>query len=222
MEMTVQNAVRLGALTQLHQGGLAEGSNPVHAAPAQPAQAPTEAPMVVAMDHTAQGIQSALMEHVPPTTLAAALRDFQRNGTVTPATLNTMASSVGITPGQMIESLADLGQAMDRQGEKAFASFGIDKQDTEALFDHLERKNPELLRRANMQHLRGDLSGIREMARHYHANLAEIDPGRILESKFGNGITAQMSGKTVILNVPGKGQMSYSAAVRAGIVTVRG
>ena len=58
--------------------------------------------------------------------------------------------------------------------------------------------------------------------RQYVASIAEADPEAVLSAQFGSGITATKVNGTVVLNIPGIGQVPYGVAVKQGFISVRG
>jgi hypothetical protein len=44
----------------------------------------------------------------------------------------------------------------------------------------------------------------------------------VLNASFGDGITARMVNNQVILDIPGRGQVAFRSAVKAGLINVRG
>ncbi|MFD2677660.1 hypothetical protein [Camelimonas lactis] len=171
------------------------------------------------MSRGVTNMNDIMFSQVPSGLMVRAVLENTERGHVAENTVNSIASSLQITPEEAAELLRTVGQGREDQRSRALSKLGID--DVQEFDDFIRSKHPDLLRKAQTAHfLSGDLTPYKALARTYYENLDKIAPERIMSAKFGNGITASLSGDTIVLNVPGKGQMSYAGAVRAGIIRV--
>lgn len=138
-----------------------------------------------------------------------------------PQLLNRMASTMGIHPDQLRDQYAAIRQGFETQAASAMRSeLGSAAQPHEVVA-WAKRHQPELLKRAMRDQMTArNPHGFKELAARYISSPEAMDPDRILHADFGNGITARRVGGHVILNIPGRGEITYQAAVQQGIIKV--
>jgi hypothetical protein len=222
-ETTVAVALKMGALTRdPRTGALIEGQlrEAAQATPAATADQPN-ATLQADLGGRAEKIRDAFLGNAPRSTVASAFKDVLNTGEINPTTINALASAMGITPEKAKGQLTELGGAMVTQRTKALGKMGIVGGEMETFLDWVDQQRPDLRYEAEAKQLtKGDLSGYQKLADAYWENLGEIDPDRVLTAEYGSGIKARKSGNTVVLQIPGRGEVSYRTAVRQGIVRV--
>ena len=184
-------------------------------------QAPQAPVNPAPLSRGAEAVLADLRAKVGATEIAGLMAGLVDGREMNQFALNTLASNLGVLPDEaraIVDSIAD---AYADQARRYTASKGVDEGLLPLFVDFAQERHQMALRDAGMrQALHGDLSGLDSIIKDFKANLDTLDPASILSAKFGSGITAQIVNGRLVLNVPGHGQMLYSAAVRAGIVSV--
>ncbi|UHC16313.1 hypothetical protein LRS73_28330 [Methylobacterium currus] len=220
-EMQVSTAEQLGMISRDASGRYVEVDGGVEAASREPEQATVEAPEVAfASPHAEQN----LTELVSATTAGnqiAAMQELINGGEVSTQTLNRAASEAGREPSQMAESLELVKAAFKAQADASVAAQGV--EDADALWAWARANRPNDLKQAMNNHgSMRDPRGYAGIAQEYVASVADRDPSSVLNAEFGGGISARMAGKEVVLSIPGRGEMSYRSALKAGFIKVSG
>ncbi|EIZ83633.1 hypothetical protein WYO_3644 [Methylobacterium sp. GXF4] len=151
----------------------------------------------------------------------AALQEIIESGRADTQTINRAASEAGIEPFEMGARLSAVMQHFEDQAMKAVTGYG--SEDPAGFFEWAEEHQPRGLKAAKQSHgMERTTKGYEPMYREYVASMAEHDPQAVLNAEFGSGITAKQVQGQVVLNIPGKGQMTYRGALKAGLIKVSG
>jgi hypothetical protein len=224
VETSVAAAMTMGLLTRNpHTGALMEtkagavtsprGSAPANSGPSYDERHPAHN---VPLDRASASFLATMTDRVPGTDLASAANDLVINGKVDGFMVQRMASQLGVEPDDLSARIEAFSQGVKNQATRCFQQCGV--QDVEELLTWAKAAKPDLLREATKRQIAGDLAGITRLATLYFENLADINPKKVLEAKFGSGIEARLVNRKVVLSVPGMGEVEYRSAIRAGII----
>jgi hypothetical protein len=184
------------------------------AAKAQPKSEP--------LDRQGEAIRNVFKENVSATTLAGVINQAVNNGGIDRSTLHSVASEMGLTPEDAGEYIEHLTYSLSKQRETVLGRSGVGAEYLDQFIEWSQQSVPDLVNDAHRRHLTmGDPSGWNKIAALYHENLGEIDPERILTADFGPGIKIVQHRGRVVLDIQGKGEMTYRDAVRNGVIRVR-
>ncbi|MGC5778331.1 hypothetical protein [Methylobacterium sp. NFXW15] len=162
-----------------------------------------------------------LCSAVSPSLQVAAVEEIISAGAVDTTTLNRAASEAGIEPSEMQQRLDGVLKGFEAQALKAVVGFGSD--DPQGFIEWAQQHRPNDLRAAGRtQVMERSTKGYEPMVREYIASMAEHDPESVMKAEFGGGITASKVRGQVLLNIPGRGQMTYRTALKAGLIRVSG
>lgn len=220
LEMSVAQAERLGFITKDVSGAWSEtgaadtvGNEPPPAAPEESGEALS--------DTKAESVLADLCSTVSGGTQVSVLHQIVNEGTINPASIARAASEAGIHPNQMAESINAIHAGFEAQAFSTLKGLGSD--DPQEFFNWAYQERPGDLKKAMMDHaMNRTTAGYSAMYGAYVESIADSDPEMILGAQFGSGITAAKANGAVVLNIPGMGQVSFKAAVKAGLVKVRG
>jgi hypothetical protein len=235
MRTTVANAERLGFLrrdpatgiyTNATEAAVKEASGEAEAErqTTEAAKAAEEAQNAAeAARLPGEGAEEAaqfIADKVDAGTMTRAVLDMLRtDGNVDTSTLNAAASQAGVEPSAMGATLSKAMEGYTSQAEAFAASRGVDLQ---AFGAWATKQHGNELRQAMIGHVQNrDVSAYAPLMDRYVADLDVIDPNAILSAAFPDpGVTARRDEftKRVVLNIPGMGEIGWTAAVRAGLV----
>ena len=220
-ELSVGQAEQMGMVSRDASGRYVEVQGGVEAATAEPA--PEEAPAddAEAFAPEAEQALASLCQGVSPSLQVAALQDAIGSGEISATTISRAAAESGREPTAVA---AEASQAMEHfkaQAVTAVQSWGSD--DPMEFFAWAQQEKPRQFKEAMQAHgMDRSTKGYQPLYQEYVAGIAERDPDFVMASEFGGGITARKEGKTVILNVPNRGEMTLRQAIRSGAVKVSG
>lgn len=220
MELSVETAEHLGMVTRDANGRFVEVQGGVEAAKAEPQQdAPEDDTEAFAPE--AEQALATLCQGVSASMQVAALQDAIKTGEISTTTLERAAAETNREPSKLAAEAATTMEHFRTQALEAVQSWG--GGDAEAFFEWARQEQPRGLNEAMQAHgMQRTTKGYEPIFRSYVESMGEIDPVSVLNAEFGGGITARQDGKTVVLNIPGRGEMSYRAAIKAGIIRVSG
>ncbi|WP_114946622.1 hypothetical protein [Microvirga calopogonii] len=221
-EMTLQNAQSLGLVERDAHGRWI--AVPDGAARVLANETPQDAPQDEAQALSNPAIEQelgSLCAAIMPSTQVAIAQQLITDGTVNQNTLARAAGEAAIEPGALDGRLSTVIEGFTAQADSTVKGLGAD--DPQAFYEWARENAPDALRKAMNDHvMERTTRGYAPLFSRYVESLGDHSPEDILSAEFGSGITARMEGKQVILNIPGRGTMSYRAAVKAGIINVKG
>lgn len=221
-ELTVAQAEQLGMVGRNANGQYVEVQGGVEAAKAEPKQdAPVDDDAQAFTDPQAEAALVELANSVAPAHHVAAIQDVLKTGEISELTISRAASEAGQEPSAVAEKANNVVESFRTQAITAVQSWGSD--DPEAFFQWAHQEKPNTLREAMQnQGMNRSVAGYQSLYSEYVASFAERDPDFIMQTEFGSGVTARKDGKTVVLNIPGRGEMTWRAAIKAGFIRVHG
>jgi hypothetical protein len=162
-----------------------------------------------------------LCASITPTTQVAMVQQIIASGEINPNTLARAAGEGSIEPGALSERLSAVIEGFTAQADSTLKGFGAD--DTSLFYDWVRENDPAGLRKAMNDHVMSrSTKGYEPLFRAYVERLADHAPDDVLNAQFGDGITARNINNQVILDIPGRGQMPFRSAVKAGLIKVTG
>lgn len=222
-ELTVEMAEQHGMVTRDANGRYVEVGGGVKAAQDR-AEPQEEAPVDDAQafaDPKAEAALGDLANSVAPSHHIAAIQDVIQTGTISELTINRAASEAGREPSAIAGEASKVMESFKAQAVTAVQSWGSD--DPMEFFTWAQQEKPREFREAMQAHgMERSTKGYQPLYQEFVAGIAERDPEFVLASEFGGGITARKDGKAVILNIPGRGEMTLRQALRVGAVKVSG
>ena len=236
METTLAVAERLGAVTrdaatgvyqnvsegQLKEvNGAAQAERKQAAAVTEAAKAKEAAQAARLPDAASEQAAAEIESSVTPGTATRALLDIIDTGNVRSGVLERAASEAGIQPAEMGAKLGAAMKGFQAQAAAFAAQRGVDM---EQFTDWARTHHAGDLKNAMQRHVQQrDVGAYGALVGRYMENLDRIDPQSILSAKFPDtGMSAfKAADGRIVLNIPGHGQVSWSAAVKAGLVSPR-
>ncbi|MGE7417004.1 hypothetical protein [Methylobacterium tarhaniae] len=220
-ELSVATAEQMGMVTRDAAGRYVEVQGGVEAATAEPAEQEAPADDAEAFAPEAEQALATLCEGVSPSLQVAALQDAITAGEVSATTISRAASESGREPSKLAAEVATTMEHFRAQAVTAVESWG--GGDAEDFFDWARTHKPREMKAAMQAHgMERNTRGYQPLFQEYVAQVGDTDPDAVLNASFGGGITARKEGKAVVLNIPGRGEMSYRAALKAGLIRVSG
>ena len=151
-----------------------------------------------------------------------AINEVVEKGELSERTVGRVATALNITTEEAIAKLAALNSGFEAQRNQVLAAEGIEEEVAQMFWQWAAEDKAEKAAQAlKQQFANGNLQGFRELAREFYVSyLPYADPQVIIEAAKASGMEAFHNPHLdrVILNVPGHGQMEYTAALRAGII----
>jgi hypothetical protein len=219
-EMKVALAERLGFISKDASGRWSETGSADEVGKEAPQAAPEDTGEALA-DVKAETALAGLCESVTGTTQVSVLHQIVSEGTVSMVSLQRAASEAGIHPSQMAATINAVHAGFEAQAFSTIKALGSD--DPQRFINWAHEARPGEMRKAMMDHaMNRTTAGYSAMYGAYVESIADSNPQGVLDAEFGSGITAERVGGVVVLNIPGQGQVSYKAAVKTGLVKVRG
>ncbi|ANY79174.1 hypothetical protein BB934_13915 [Microvirga ossetica] len=164
---------------------------------------------------------AALVQASTSSTQFAILGQLVSDGEVNPNTMSRVSSELGIHPQEAEARLGKVVEGFKAQAISTFHQAGI--EDADEFISWAQQHRPEDFKAAMRNHgVERSTRGYQPLVQEYLSTIADRDPEAILEAQLGSGITATKQGSTVILTIPGVGQVDYKTAVRERLITVRG
>ena len=233
MDVTVEVAERLGYLTRdartgiyanVSEGQIREASGEAAAARQQAAAEAARVKAVEAANaarlpnEVAETAAREITESVSPGTATRVLLDIFDTGNIRSTNLSMAATEAGIAPSDMG---AKIGAAMKGFEDQARAFATERGVDLEQFSQWARTHHAGDLKDAMVRHVQGrDVKSYANLFDRYMTNLDKIDPQSILNAKFPTtGMSAYKAADgNVVLRMPGYGEMSWTAAYKAGLV----
>jgi hypothetical protein len=126
-----------------------------------------------------------------------------------------------VTPDEVTARIAQARAAFAAQATKAVEKLG--SSDPSGFFSWAATERSRELRDAVMQHATERTTGAYAgLYQDFVSGVAERDPAAVLTADFGSGITARQVKDKVLLSIPGRGEMDFKVALKAGLITVKG
>lgn len=219
-EMKVALAERLGFISKDASGRWAETGSADEVGNEAPQTAPEETGEALA-DVKAETALADLCGAVSGTTQVSVLHQIVSEGTISMPSLERAASEAGVHPSQMAATINAVHAGFEAQAFSTIKALGSD--DPQGFINWAHETRPGDMRKAMMDHaMNRTTAGYSAMYGAYVESIADSNPQGVLDAEFGSGITAERVRGVVVLNIPGEGQVSYKAAVKTGLVKVRG
>lgn len=222
-ELTVASAEQLGMVGRDANGEYVELQGGVKAAQDE-ATPKEEAPVDDTEGFADPKAEAALTElalSVAPNHHVAAIQDVLKTGEISELTINRAASEAGREPSAVAQQASNVMEHFRTQAVTAVQSWGSD--DPMEFFNWAHQAKPNQFKEAMQAHaMERSTKGYQPLYQEYVASLAERDPEFVMAAEFGGGITARKDGKTVVLKVPGVGEMTLRQALKAKLVKVSG
>jgi hypothetical protein len=233
IETNVGNAIRLGLLAKDASTGIIENASPeqlkeatgeaeaVRAAEAAAkaqvdAQAAAEAAKLAHPE--AEQAAQTLASKVTEGTQVRALMELAETGEVSERAIQRASSEAGVYPHEMAATISKALDGFTQQAQEFLAARGVDPR---AFYQWAKVDHPSDFKAAMIGHVtHRNTAAWATLADRYMTNLDHIDPQVILSATLQDGIKANFDPGTrnVILDIPGHGQMSWGAAIRAGLI----
>ncbi|WP_404292409.1 hypothetical protein ACD578_08935 [Microvirga sp. RSM25] len=164
---------------------------------------------------------AALVQASTASTQFAILGQVVNEGEVNPNTMHRVSSELGIHPQEAEARLGKVMEGFKAQAISTFHQAGI--EDPDGFVAWAQHNHPGDFKAAMHSHgVERSTKAYQPLTQEYLSTIADRDPEAILEAQLGQGITATKQGNTVILTIPGVGQVDYKTAVREGLISVRG
>jgi hypothetical protein len=158
---------------------------------------------------------------IPGTSQVAVLQQLVANGEILPGTLARAASEGGIEPNVLNERINTVVESFQHQAETTLRSMGAD--DASRFWEWCQENHKADLQKAMSDHaMSRTTKGYQPLYQQYVETLADHSADDVLNATYGDGITARKVDGKVVLDIRGHGQMTYRAAVKAGIISVKG
>lgn len=219
-ETTVQNAEALGLIERDAQGryiAVPEGARALQEQPQETYEDAGEA----LPDASVEANLADLAASITPGTQVAIAMQLINDGVVNQNTLARAAGEGSLEPGDLNERLSTVIGGFQAQADKTLKSLGAD--DPQGFYEWARENHPQALRKAMNDHImERTTKGYAPLYQTYVETLDAHSPEDILAAELGGGIKARMEGKTVLLDIPGHGVMSYRSAIKAGLIRVSG
>ncbi|ANY77002.1 hypothetical protein BB934_01195 [Microvirga ossetica] len=222
-ETTVANAEALGLVERDQHGRyIATPDGPSRALANEPQEeAPQEDQGEALSDATVEADLAALVQASTASTQFAILGQLVSDGEVNPNTMSRVSSELGIHPQEAEARLGKVIEGFKAQAVSTFHQAGI--EDPEGFISWAQHNRPDDFKAAMHSHgVERTTKAYQPLVSEYLATIADRDPEAVLEAQLGSGITATKQGNTVILTIPGVGQVDFKTAVRERLITVRG
>jgi hypothetical protein len=219
MEIEVAVAEKLGLVTRNPNTGLYQETG---------AQAPTDAPPAEPrFDGGDEGQDSRelfanpkaedFVGMLPMEGQTAIATDLIENGQVTEGSIHKLAQALGVEPEAAQRYAAVAVEQFASQASEKLAQFGIDDGEGFARWA-MSARAAEWKEAVRRHYIERTTEGYRGLALDYLNHLHSTDPALIAGSNFGPGVTARLVGKTVMIRSPHLGELSFPAALRAGLI----
>lgn len=148
------------------------------------------------------------------------LQQLATSGQILPGTLARAASEGGIEPSVLNERISSIVDGFQHQAETVLRDMGA--ADAGRFWDWANENHKADLQKAFIAHaMERTTKNYQPIFQAYVETLADHSPDDVLNAQLGEGITARKVDGKIVLTVDGR-QMTYRAAVRAGIVKVSG
>lgn len=221
-ECQVQIAEMLGILRRDAQGTYAEVQGSVEALTEKKPEETPEVTDEALADAAAEADLSALCQTVSAGLQVSALQQIIANGQANPQTISAAASEARVEPSEMNARVESVMDAFRAQAVASVQTYG--SEDPEPFFDWARQHKKAELHKAMQTHgMERSTKGYEPIYREYVEGIGQREPSRVLNAEFGGGITARLDDrKNVVLNIPGRGEMLYTVAVKTGLIRVRG
>lgn len=220
-EMSVAQAEQMGMVTRDASGRYVEVEGGVEAAKAEPQMDAHVDDAQAFADPQAEATLTELANSVAPNHHVAAIQDVLKSGEISELTISRAASEAGQEPSEMAAKANEVVESFRTQALADVQSWGSD--DPMEFFQWAHQEKPNAFREAMQAHaMERTTKAYQPLYQEYVASIAERDPDFVMASEFGGGITARKDGKTVVLNVPGRGEMTLRQALKVGAVKVSG
>ncbi|WP_237482535.1 hypothetical protein [Lichenibacterium dinghuense] len=229
MQTTAANAERLGylvknAATGLYEPGpAARMSEKAEAEKArimagEPAEkAPTVGPEQ--LDANSEAAYQHFTQSTESATQSFALHEWTTTGDISSRTIGDLARQAGTDPATMSRQIDTMRGAFMTQAHAAIRQAGVTPEtftewaNTDAGFKVTGAAIREHIATRSTKPYAGAVA-------RYLESLAAHNPAAAMGLRFEGGVTASLSGKTVLLNIPGLGQVPFAVAMRQGLAKV--
>ena len=231
MTTTVANAERIGVLRKNEAGRYVEANAPFSAADGDREENNTEtleeateenaedAPQVLPVEGAEDTLRE-IVEHTNAGERFNGLDQLLKQGEVSEATLNAAASQMQVEPQVLREKVETVTAAFERQAEAAVAKVAdVDWNDFKAWANKQALVRLQGAARAHV--LERSTKGYEALARDYVADLALHNQEHILNAKLEGGLRVERVGQDIVVFIPGHGSMTYSSAIRAGLISYK-
>lgn len=221
VQMQASIAEQLGMISRDQSGRYAELSGGVEEASRAPERTTMEDGAVAFASPEAEQHLAELCSLTQPSSQVAVMQELITDGAISETTLNRAASEASKEPGEMSQRVQAVVAAFTAQANASVAAHGIENAND--LWDWARQNRPNDLKHAMNQHgLTRDPKVYSGLAQEYVASLADHSPDDVLNAQFGGGMSAKKVNGQVVINIPGRGQIPYRAALKAGLIKVSG
>lgn len=143
------------------------------------------------------------------------------DGTIHQNTLARAAEESSLEPSALNDRINTVVQGFQHQAETVLKGMGAD--DASRFWDWANENHKDAFQKAMTSHaMERTTKGYQPLYQAYVETLADHSPEDVLNAQLGDGITARKIDGKVVLDIRGHGQMTYRAAVKAGIIKVSG
>lgn len=144
----------------------------------------------------------------------SAIQEIVNGGEITERTLGTLATQVGIEPGELQQRFAPVMAAFEAQGRAVMGAGGINADDVIAF---AQQHQPDRLRQAmHKQATQRSTTGYAALRQEYLESLADHNPAQALNADLGQGFTQRQDAKgRVIVRLPTGVEVEWRNAIKA-------
>lgn len=164
---------------------------------------------------------AALTQATMPGAQIAALNSVVETGEVDPRVIERLAQQSGQEPAKMAQQVQQVYDGFHGAISSRLEGAGV--HDLE-LFDEFvggdQRHYRDMQKAVRDLMMHNDASGFDRLANSYREALDQIDPEAVMEALDAAGIRHQRHGSSIVMTLPGHGEVSYRAALKAGLIKV--
>jgi hypothetical protein len=167
--------------------------------------------VAVPLDSASETLMTKVVQSVDHGAYASAVGAHLAGRDVPPDTVQRIANSLGMSPGEAKQAMAQMQQAMETQAVNAAGH---------EVLEWARSAQPEKLQAAAQQQaLQGSLRGYGDLQKAYIGQLDRLNPAAIINSPDGRkmGARVEQNGE-VSLDIPGVGRTTWGAALRGGLI----
>lgn len=152
----------------------------------------------------------------------AALNAVVETGQVSAAVIERLAQNSGQEPGQIAQQVQQVYDGFHGAISSRLEGAGVhDLELFDAFVEGDQRRHSAMKKAVRDLMMHNDASGFDRLAGSYREALDQIDPEGVKEALDAAGIKHwRGDGGAIVMNLPGHGEVSYRAALKAGLIKV--
>lgn len=173
-------------------------------------------------DDNTEAMLADLNSKVDASTMFAALNSVLRDGEVDARVISRMSQQTGIDPAILLDQVTTVQGGMYDAVTNKLATLGVHDEDVFSDFINSSGEYQQRLTDAVRSLMTSNSTkGFEDLAADYTASLYRLDPEAVTNALDASGVTyTKGHGGSLLLALPGVGQLTYEQAVKGGFVKV--